>query len=123
MHEMGIAQQLVRIALDAIPPEMAHPIVKTVHLRIGKLASVVEHSLAFCFEIITRDTALASATLDIEWIPVRVVCRSCGTTREVTDPVFRCPHCEEGDVVLLSGREIEITSLELADEPGEALRP
>lgn len=123
MHEMGIAQQLVQIALDAIPPEIAQPVVRTVHLRIGKLASVVEHSLTFCFEIITRDTALASATLDIEWVPVRVTCRSCGLTREVNGPVFRCPHCEDGDVVLLSGREIEITSLELADEPGEACGP
>jgi hydrogenase nickel incorporation protein HypA/HybF len=29
--------------------------------------------------------------------------------------VFKCPFCEDGDVEMLTGREIEITSLELAD--------
>ena len=54
MHEMGIAEQLVKIALDAIPKDIQNPRVETVHLKIGKLASVVEHSLTFCFEIITK---------------------------------------------------------------------
>ncbi|MBU3951548.1 MAG: hydrogenase maturation nickel metallochaperone HypA, partial [Proteobacteria bacterium] len=50
MHEMGIAEQLVQIAMDAIPKDMDDPRVKILNLRIGKLASVVEHSLTFCFE-------------------------------------------------------------------------
>jgi hydrogenase nickel incorporation protein HypA/HybF len=115
MHEMGIAEQLVNIALDAIPEEMEHPVVEIVNLKIGKLASVVEHSLSFCFEIITKDTPLENARLKIEVVPVRVRCQSCDNTWEVTGPVFTCPFCEEGDVQLLTGREIEITSLELAE--------
>ena len=45
MHEMGIAQQLVTIALDAIPDDIENPRVEKLNLRIGKLAAVVEHSL------------------------------------------------------------------------------
>jgi len=115
MHEMGIAQQLVQIALDAIPEEMEDPKVETVNLKIGKLASVVEHSLTFCFEIITKDTPLEAARLKIDFIPVTVNCKSCNHNWEVTGPVFKCPFCEDGDVEMLTGREIEITSLELFD--------
>jgi hydrogenase nickel incorporation protein HypA/HybF len=115
MHEMGIAQQLVQIALDSIPKDIEAPQVKIVNLKIGKLASVVEHSLTFCFEIITKDTPLENARLEIDLVPVRVRCRSCKNEWEVTGPVFKCPFCQDGEVEMLTGREIEITSLELAD--------
>jgi len=115
MHEMGIAQQLVQIALDSIPKEIENPKVEKVNLKIGRLASVVEHSLAFCFEIITKDTPLETARLNIDFIPVMVHCRSCDHNWEVTGPVFKCQFCEDGDVEMITGREIEITSLELAD--------
>ncbi|OGR10499.1 MAG: hydrogenase maturation nickel metallochaperone HypA [Desulfobacterales bacterium RIFOXYA12_FULL_46_15] len=117
MHEMGIAEQLVQIALDAIPKDIKNPKVDIIHLKIGKLASVVEHSLTFCFEIITKDTALENARLEIDFVPVRVHCKSCDHSWEVTGPVFQCPFCKDGDVEMISGREIEIISLELEETP------
>jgi len=115
MHEMGIAQQLVQIAIDSIPEDIENPKVEKLNLRIGKLASVVEHSLTFCFEIITKDTPLEDARLEIDFIAVRVHCKSCDNEWEVKDSVFKCPFCEDGDVEMLTGREIEITSLELTE--------
>lgn len=115
MHEMGIAQQLIQIALDSIPAELENPKVKTVNLKIGKLAAVVEHSLSFCFEIISKDTPLEGCALEIDFIPVMVHCKSCDHGWEVTGPVFKCPFCEDGEVEMITGREIEIISLELED--------
>ncbi len=117
MHEMGIAQQLVKIALDSIPKDLKNPKVGIVHLKIGQLASVVEQSLTFCFEIITKDTPLENARLEIDSVPVRVHCKSCDQSWEVKGPVFQCPFCKDGDVEMISGREIEIISLELEEEP------
>lgn len=116
MHEMGIAEQLVKIAMDAIPADMADPRVAILNLKIGKLASVVEHSLTFCFEIITKDTPLENAQLMIESVPVKIHCKVCHQEWEVDSPMFKCPDCEKGEVAMISGREIEITSIELADE-------
>jgi len=115
MHEMGIAQQLVQIAIDSIPQDIENPKVEKLNLKIGRLASVVEHSLTFCFEIITKDTPLEDARLDIDFIPVTVHCISCDNKWEVTDPVFKCSFCEKGNVKMITGREIEITSMELVD--------
>ncbi len=114
MHEMGIAQQLVNIAIDSIPDDIENPKVDKVSLKIGRLASVVEHSLSFCFEIITKDTPLENARLVIEPVAVTVRCKDCKNEWEVEGPVFKCPYCEDGHVEMLTGREIEITSLELA---------
>ena len=116
MHEMGIAEQLVKIAMDAIPADMEDPRVETLNLKIGKLASVVEHSLTFCFEIITKDTPMEGVNLVIEEVPVTIRCRSCQKEWTVDTPMFKCPDCEEAEVEMLTGREIEIVSMELADD-------
>jgi hydrogenase nickel incorporation protein HypA/HybF len=116
MHEMGIAEELVKIAMDAIPEDIADPRVAILNLRIGKLASVVEHSLTFCIEIITKDTPLENVKLVIESVPVKIHCKICHQEWEVDTPMFKCPDCENGEVEMISGREIEITSMELADD-------
>ena len=114
MHEMGIAQQLMNIAIDAIPEDIENPKIERLNLKIGRLAAVVEHSLTFCFEVITKDTPLEGAQIVIDEIPVRVKCKDCHNEWEVEGPVFTCPNCQDGEVEMLTGREIEITSIELA---------
>jgi len=116
MHEMGIAQQLVTIALDAIPGDIENPRVEKLNLRIGKLAAVVEHSLSFCLEVITRDTPLEAAELVIEQVPVCLRCETCKHQWQADTPAFGCPACQNGEVTMISGREIEISSIELADD-------
>ena len=115
MHEMGIAQQMVDIALDAIPPGIENPRIEKLNLKIGKLASVVEHSLRFGMEVITKDTPLEGVKLEIEIIDVKAKCKACNHEWVVEGPAFKCPACGQGDVELLSGRELEISSLVLAD--------
>jgi hydrogenase nickel incorporation protein HypA/HybF len=115
MHEMGVAQQMADIALAALPGEVENPRVVRVNLRIGRLAAVVKESLTFCFDIISRGTPLEGAMLAIEDVPVRLRCRDCGHEWEVDGPEFRCPSCREGAVDLVSGRELEILSLDLED--------
>ncbi len=115
MHEMGIAQQMLSIALGAIPGDLPDPRVERLNLRVGRLAAVVEDSLRFCFEIISKETCLEGAELVVETIPVRARCRNCHHEWEVPDVVFTCPSCETGEIELVSGRELEVSSLELAD--------
>ena len=112
---MGIAQQLVTIALDAIPDDIETPRVEKLNLRIGKLAAVVEHSLSFCLAVITKETALEGAELIIDEVPVCLRCESCNHEWQTEIPAFGCPACKNGQVTMISGREIEITSIELAD--------
>ncbi len=115
MHEMGIAMQVMDIAIASIPKDMEDVKVESVNLKVGKLAAVVPDSLTFCFDIIKKDTPLADADLKIEEIPVYARCKDCGFGWTILEPVFLCPECGGGALDIVSGRELEITSLELAD--------
>ncbi len=115
MHEMGLALEILEIARASIPADLPSARVARVNLRVGKLAAVVPESLRFCFEIAARETPLAGAELAIEEIPVSARCRACGERWTVTEPVFLCRACGGGAVEILSGRELDIVSIEVFD--------
>jgi len=116
MHELSIASSIVEAVTESAA---AYPgaRVKAVRLRVGALASVVQDSLQFCWELATEGTPLAGAALVINVLPVIVHCAACGIDSQL-DGVqsFRCPHCGQIAADLRQGRELEIESIEL-DEP------
>jgi hydrogenase nickel incorporation protein HypA/HybF len=118
MHEMGIAIQILEIAAASIPPALKGARVDKVNLRIGKLAAVVPDSLRFCFDIAAKDSALDGAKLHIEEIPVVARCNDCQVEWTIEQAVFRCEKCGGGALEILSGRELDIESIEIAEEDG-----
>ena len=114
MHEMGIVMQIVEIATAAIPPDIKDPKVARLNLRIGKLTAVVPQSLRFCFEIASKDTPLEGAELAIEEVPIVARCQACAHEWTIESADFMCPKCQSGKVDIISGRELDIASLELA---------
>jgi len=116
MHEMGIALQIIEIATASIPPELKGARVARVNLKVGKLAAVVPASLRFCFEVAGKGTPLDGAELAIEEKAVLARCRDCRGEWTITEPAFVCPTCEGGSLDILSGRELDIESIEIAEE-------
>jgi hydrogenase nickel incorporation protein HypA/HybF len=43
-------------------------------------------------------------------------CRDCQESWTVTEPVFTCRQCKSGHIDILSGRELDIKSIEIEDE-------
>lgn len=115
MHEMGIAMQIVDIATASIPEDSTAAKVERVNLKVGKLSAVVVDSLKFCFEIVSKETALEGAELVIREIPVVARCNDCRHRWTVESPVFTCSKCRSGAIELLSGRELDIESIEITD--------
>ncbi|MDX9789072.1 MAG: hydrogenase maturation nickel metallochaperone HypA [Desulfobacterales bacterium] len=115
MHEMGIAMQIIEIAAAAIPKGAPKGCVKRVNIKVGKLSAVVPQSLTFCFDIASKDSALAGAKLVIEEIPVKARCNVCQNEWTINEAVFTCPACNSGDIKLISGQELNIESIETAD--------
>ena len=116
MHEMGIATEIVRIVAESIPPDMIGCKVARVNLKVGKMAAVVPQSLQFCFEIVAKETAAEGARLEIQEIAVIARCHACEHQWEIGEPVFTCPQCQSGTIEMLSGRELDIDSIELEEE-------
>jgi hydrogenase nickel incorporation protein HypA/HybF len=116
MHEMGVAMQIIEIAMASIPENMARSRVERVNLKVGKLSAIVADSLRFCFEVAAKDTALEGAELAIDEIPVVAQCNACGLKWTIESPVFVCNRCQSAQIELLSGRELDIESIEISDE-------
>ena len=120
MHELSIAASIVEVVTEAVA---VYPgaCVKEVRLRVGALASVVEDSLEFCWELATEGSPLADAALVINKLPVIVHCDACGVDAEIEGvQSFRCPRCGELAADLRQGRELEIESIEIEEpEPKE----
>ena len=113
---MGVAMQIIDIATASIPEDMRPARVERINLKVGKLSAIVKDSLRFCFEIASKDTPLYGAELFIEEIPVVARCNTCSTEWTIDSPVFTCRNCSGGDIKILSGRELDIESIELADD-------
>ena len=118
MHEMGIALEIIDIAEAAIPRDLIGCMVKKVNLQIGKFSAVVPESLRFCFETAIADTALEGAILIIEEIPVQICCMACDACKVIENPIFICEKCGSKDVEIISGRELDVKSIEIADPKG-----
>ena len=116
MHEMGIALQIVEIATASLPSDLGEARVAAVNLKVGKLAAIVPESLRFCFDVAVKDTPLAGAKLAIEEIPIVAKCNDCNAEWTIDEPVFTCKTCESGSLEILSGRELDIESLEVVEE-------
>jgi hydrogenase nickel incorporation protein HypA/HybF len=114
VHELAVAQSLLEIVeQEARPYEGAR--VKRILLRIGRMSAVVPDALRFAFDAITRGGIAEGAALEIEEVALSIRCRACEEVFIVEDPFMICPQCEAVDVELVSGRELEIRSMEIED--------
>ena len=115
MHEMGIALEIIKIATASIPEDAHDARVRRINLMVGKLSAVVPDSLRFCFDIAAKDTPLAGADLVIEEVPVQIRCQACHAVWTVMQPVFQCQKCSSSAVTIISGRELDIRSIEIEE--------
>jgi hydrogenase nickel incorporation protein HypA/HybF len=116
MHEMGIALQIIEIATGSLPAALGNARVAQINLKIGKLAAIVPESLRFCFDVAIKDTPLAGAKLAVEEMPVVARCKDCNAQWTIDEPVFICKTCDSGSLEILSGRELDIESIEVVEE-------
>ena len=115
MHELSIAQNILEIVSINLPSEEARS-VKSVKVRIGRMAGIVSDSLQFCFEAIATGTAFQGATLHIESVPFVLDCAVCGKRFESESGLVVCPSCGNPDTDVVSGTELQVLEIELSDE-------
>lgn len=115
MHEMSIAESLIRI----VESEMAaHGLttVRRIKIRHGELSTMVPEALDFAFQAMTMNTPLEGAVLEYEKVPLTMACSACGTTftPELSELLCTpCPACgEEVWHKVLTGKELNIEHIE-----------
>lgn len=113
MHELAIAQEIINIVKSSLPDKNTK--VKSVKLKVGKISGVLTDSLIFCFDSIITQTELEGASLEIEEVPIKIKCTECEKESILQEPIFQCPKCGSFNVLLISGKELSITEIEIED--------
>jgi hydrogenase nickel incorporation protein HypA/HybF len=112
MHELAIADSLVRIACAHA---RGRRIVR-VEVRVGHLRQVVPDALSFAFALVAQGTEAEGAELALEEVPIAARCRGCGAQNQLAGFPLLCPQCASADLDVLHGEELLVDALELEDE-------
>lgn len=112
MHELSIAQSLVELVSDHAAREGAGR-VRTIHVRLGELSGF-RRALYFCFDRVAKGTICEHARLAIEDVPLTVRCDHCDDVKRPGARYnFRCPTCGRPTPKVVTGREMQVTAIEL----------
>ena len=112
MHEMGVAQNILDIALKAANQEGATKISR-INLLAGELRGIVPMQLSFCFSIVAKDSIASGAYLNVEEVPVSGHCNSCSADFKVEEYNYLCPKCGSTGIQVTGGTELRIKDIEI----------
>lgn len=110
MHELPITQSLLEIALRHAGDASR---ITQLNLVIGDLASVVDESVQFYWDIVSKGTIAEGALLHFERIPTHFQCQNCNRTFEPDGRAFDCPECGSQQITLIAGKEFRLDSIEV----------
>ena len=112
MHELAITESILNIALDHADRHGAAR-VTDLHLMIGQLSSIVDDSVQFYWDIISKETKCAGAQLHFERVPAQMICLDCRHTYAIMRGLEACPHCDGFHVRIHAGEEFRLESIEV----------
>lgn len=116
MHELSIVETLIdQVEKEVRSSGHAGRVVR-LDLVIGRLSGVNADSVRFAFELLSPETSLAGAKLEIE--EPRAVCRceDCGRETEIEELAAACPACGSPHVTIGGGQELLLSSIELEEK-------
>ncbi len=114
MHELAVTQSILDVALEAAQNAGAQRII-AIDLLIGNLSSIVDDSVQFYFEILTKGTMAEGAVLRFHREVAMATCLACGRTFATAGlPLLAdCPSCGSAHLNVVGGRSFSVVSIEV----------
>jgi hydrogenase nickel incorporation protein HypA/HybF len=112
MHELPVTESILEIALRHA--EVANAArVTDIYLVIGQLASIVDDSVQFYWDMISAETIAAGARLHFKRIPAELLCLDCQERYHPGEGELACPRCGGRHVKVVSGEEFRMEAIEV----------
>lgn len=112
MHELPVTKNILDIAVRHGRQVNARR-VTDLYLTIGQLSSIIDDSIQFYWDIISRNTICEGATLHFERIPARLLCLDCNHQYGFADELTTCPRCDSMRVKVIAGNEFQLQSIDV----------
>jgi len=112
MHEFGITENIVNIAVAKADEAQASKIIQ-INLVVGEMSGFVPDCIQFYFDSLSKDTIAQGAMLRFELVPTQLRCRNCSTIFQPEDTLWSCPECRSQSIELSKGREFYMESMEV----------
>jgi hydrogenase nickel incorporation protein HypA/HybF len=112
VHELAVTESILKSSLEYATKENAIA-VTDIYLKIGTLSSIVDDSVNFYWQFISKDTICANAELHFERIPAKFLCLECKNEYTIENELSACPNCGSIQVKLISGDEFQLTSIDI----------
>ena len=115
MHELPVTESLLNISLKHAQKANATQI-KDIYIVIGQLASIIDDSVEFYWDIISKGTIAEDAKLHFKRIPTEFLCLDCNHKYNPSDSEFLCPKCNSAHIKIIKGREFYIEAIDIETE-------
>ncbi len=110
MHEMSIAVELLRQALEIAGQHQATAI-EEIDVEIGVLRQVVPEALELSFRAAAAGSIAEAAVLKLHEEKVVAVCRACGCMFLPKIDDFTCTQCGQADARMVAGNDIILKTM------------
>lgn len=116
MHELPVTENILAIALEEAARVHARK-VTAINLVVGDMASIVDDSVQFYFDFLSKDTPAAGAALNFRRVSPQLRCEECDEhfdfKMEELEQGLACPHCSGSQLEMVSGTEFYVESIDV----------
>jgi len=112
MHELAITQSVLNLALEYAQRAGAKRITH-INLGVGEISGIVDESVQFYFDFVSKDTLAEGARISFRKLPARFRCRICGAEFPLREGDWTCPDCQAMGGEVISGRQFTMESIEV----------
>jgi hydrogenase nickel incorporation protein HypA/HybF len=110
MHELAVTESMLEIAIRHGEVAGAKR-VTDLYLVIGKLSSVVDDSVQFYWDIVSKGTICEGARLHFQRLPATLRCLECRATYDIDGDFTPCPACGSARIEVIAGQEFRLDSV------------
>ena len=112
MHELSLTQNLVAIA-EGHARRAGAKVIRSITLEVGELSGAIPEALEFAFDVCSKGTLAAGATLIIRRVPGHGRCTACNHEGGCHELVAVCPQCGALAFAIDQGTELRVLELEV----------
>lgn len=112
MHELTVTESILEIALRHAASAQARRITN-LYLVIGQLSTIIDDSVQFYWDIISKGTLADGARLHFQRIAVEMACQKCDHRYSPQVEDLACPNCGSILVKPIAGEEFYLEAIDV----------